>query len=104
MTKKFWYNWQKRANATDVIWLHVKRSDGTPYQGYATRIDGKIQSVVLYDNLYILKIFNDDPYEGQMYPFFSVNPKTGEFKEFSVVSGKVDMKELARLFKAAESK
>ena len=66
--------------------------------------DGKIQSVVLYDNLYILKIFNDDPYEGQMDPFFSVNPKTGEFKEFSVVSGKVDMKELARLFKAAESK
>ena len=45
MTKKFWYNWQKRANATDIIWLHVKRSDGTPYQGYATRIDGKIQSV-----------------------------------------------------------
>lgn len=66
--------------------------------------DGKIQSVVLYDNLYILKIFNDDPYEGQMDPFFSVNPKTGEFKEFSVVSGKVDTKELARLFKAAESK
>lgn len=66
--------------------------------------DGKFKSVVLYNGLYVLKIFNDDPYEGQMDPFFSVNPKTGEFKEFSVVSGNVDMKELAKLFKVAEGK
>ena len=66
--------------------------------------DGYIRSVVVYNGLYILKIFNDDPDEGIMDPFFSVHPDTGEFKGFSVLSRDVDMTELARLFKIAESK
>ena len=62
----------------------------------------KIQSYVEYKDLYLFKVFNDDPYEGEMDPFFSVNKKTGEFLDFSIFTDG-DMSELEPLFAAAEA-
>lgn len=58
---------------------------------------GKIQAVVVYENLYIFQVFGEDPDEGIMDPFFSVNKETGEFKEFSILTdGKIT--EINQLF------
>lgn len=45
MTKKFWQDWQKRANATDVIILFSFRDDGTIHNMWSHQIEGTIQSV-----------------------------------------------------------
>lgn len=45
MTKKFWYNWQKRANTTDGIVLFCKRNDGTIWHDSGRKIAGAIQSI-----------------------------------------------------------
>ena len=45
MTKKFWQDWQKRANTTDVIVLFCKHNDGTIWSDTGRKISGTIQSV-----------------------------------------------------------
>lgn len=50
MTKKFWNDWQKRANTTDVIVLFCFRKDGTIYNNWGHQIEGVIQSVEFNGN------------------------------------------------------
>ncbi len=50
MTKKFWQDWQKRANTTDVIELFSFRNDGTIYNMWSHQIEGIIQSVEFNGN------------------------------------------------------
>ena len=50
MTKKFWQDWQKRANATDEIFLFVYMSDGTIHNKWSHQIEGIIQSVEFNGN------------------------------------------------------
>lgn len=50
MTKKFWQDWQKRANTTDVIILFEYRNDGTIHNGWGHQIGGIIQSVEFNGN------------------------------------------------------
>ena len=55
MTKKFWQDWQKRANTTDAIVLFCKRNDGTIHNEWSHQIEGIIQSVKFngnYVNIY----------------------------------------------------
>ena len=52
MTKKFWQDWQKRANATDEILLFVYMNDGTIHNEWSHQIDGTIQSVE-FDGNYV---------------------------------------------------
>lgn len=49
MTKKFWQDWQKRANATDVIIL-FEYYNGTIHNGWSHQIEGIIQSVEFNGN------------------------------------------------------
>lgn len=62
---------------------------------------GKIQSFIRYNGLYVFKVFTEDEYEGQMDPFYSVNERTGEFRDFSIITDG-DISEITRLFLAAE--
>lgn len=48
--------------------------------------DGKIQSYIEYRGLYIFQVFSSDPLEGEMDPFFSVDPTTGELRDFSIIT------------------
>lgn len=50
MTKKFWQDWQKRANATDEILLFVYTNDGTIHNEWSHPIEGAIQSVSFNGN------------------------------------------------------
>lgn len=50
MTKKIWQDWQKHANATDVIVLFEYRNDGTIHNGWGHQIEGLIQSVKFNGN------------------------------------------------------
>lgn len=59
--------------------------------------DGDIQTVVVYKGLYLFRIFNDNPGEQEMDPFFSVDMETGEFKEFSILTDG-DISEVTSLF------
>lgn len=60
--------------------------------------NGKIQARVVYRDLYLFQVFGDDPLEGQMDPFYSVNKETGEFSEFSLLTDG-DISEVVSLFK-----
>lgn len=59
--------------------------------------EGKIQAVVMYKDLYVFQVFLDDELEGQMDPYYSVNIKTGEFRDFSIITDG-DISELTELF------
>jgi hypothetical protein len=48
--------------------------------------DGKIQASISYGDLYIFQVFTEDPFEEEDDPFFSVHKRTGEFKDFSVLT------------------
>lgn len=61
----------------------------------------RIQSFITYNGLYVFKVYNDDPLEGEMDPFYSVNMHTGEFRDFSVITDG-DIDEIFSLFKEAE--
>ena len=50
MTKKFWQDWQKRANATDEIFLFVCINDGTIHNEWSHQIEGIVQSVEFNGN------------------------------------------------------
>lgn len=63
--------------------------------------EGKIQSVIDYNGVWLFKIFTDDPDEGMWDPFFSVNQKTGVFSDFSIMDDG-NIFEITALFMAAE--
>lgn len=63
--------------------------------------NGKIQTVVVYGDLYIFQVFTDDELEGQMDPFYSVDVNTGEFRDFSILTDG-DIYELTELFAQAK--
>ncbi len=58
---------------------------------------GKISSSIDYNNLYIFQVFNPFPGEEGMDAFFSVNKKTGEFRDFSIITDG-DITEITELF------
>lgn len=43
----------------------------------------EVASAVEYDGLYLFIAYRPDPLEGRFDPFFSVNPETGHFRDFS---------------------
>ena len=57
-----------KADATAVINKNISGAD--------------IQGLIEYQNLYVFKVFTDDPDEGQFDPFYSVDQETGTFAEF----------------------
>lgn len=63
--------------------------------------DGNIDSMIVYNGLYVFKVFIDDELEGQMDPFYSVDMKTGEFRDFSIITDG-NISEIVKLF--SESK
>lgn len=58
--------------------------------------NGKIQKSVVYHGLYLFQVFTDDPFEGELDPFYTVDMKTGEFRDFSILTDG-DQEELAML-------
>jgi hypothetical protein len=48
--------------------------------------DGKIQKSIDYEGKFIFQIFTDDPLEGELDPFYSVDQNTGEFSDFSIMT------------------
>ena len=59
--------------------------------------EGKIQKVINYQGKWIFSIFNDDPLEGDMDSFYSVDQTTGDFSGFSIV-GDANSSEIIGLF------
>lgn len=57
----------------------------------------KIRAAIDYNGLYIFQVFDDDPLEGRMDPFYSVNKRTGELRDFSILTDG-DISEIAELF------
>jgi hypothetical protein len=63
----------------------------------------KIEAVVEWKNLFLFQIFNQDPGEEGMDPFYSVDRDTSEFRDFSIVAdGNVG--EINALFVEAKKK
>ncbi len=58
---------------------------------------GNIQAAIIYDDVYVFQVFTDDEFEGQMDPFYSVSIKTGEFRDFSIITDG-DTSKLVNLF------
>lgn len=48
--------------------------------------DGEIQAVVNYNGKWVFSIFSDDPLEGQLDPFYSVDETTGAFDGFAIAA------------------
>lgn len=59
-----------------------------------------IQRVIEYKNLYVFMVFTKDPYEGQMGPYYSVDMRTGEFRDFAYLELGV-FKEVMSMFEQA---
>lgn len=57
----------------------------------------EIKSPISYQGLYIFQIFTADPDEGFYDPFYSVNQKTGELRDFSIITDG-DINEITALF------
>lgn len=72
-------------------------------QDQATRIvqrnipRAKIQATVFYKDSYLFQVFTDDPEEGEMDPFYSVNRNTGVFTDFSILTHE-NAKQIVDLF------
>lgn len=60
-------------------------------------LDGRIEAVVEYKDLYLLQIFEDRPGEEDMDPYYSIDRNTGEFRDFSIITDG-DPNEIAALF------
>lgn len=57
------------------------------YDKVQDSVNGKITGAVRYHNLYVFRIMDDnDPLEGEMDPFYSVDTLTGIVAEFSVLT------------------
>ena len=61
--------------------LSIQEADKVVTTAYPT---GTIQKVVEYEDLFVYQIFGPMPGEETHAPFFSVNRKTGEFRDFSI--------------------
>lgn len=58
----------------------------------------RIVAHISYKDLWVFQAFDDnDPLEGEFDPFYSVNKKTGEFNEYSVLTDG-DPREVQQLF------
>jgi hypothetical protein len=62
--------------------LSLEEATKIAQEGYP---NSTIQSVIDYRQVWLFQIFTDDPMEGMWAPFFSVDKKTGEFRDFSVM-------------------
>jgi hypothetical protein len=60
---------------------------------------GKIQSWIVYRDLYLFQVFTLNPLEEMYDPFYSVHRETGEFNEFSILTDG-DIGEITTLFLA----
>lgn len=58
---------------------------------------GNVDSMIVYNGLYVFKVFDNDELEGQMDPFYSVNMETGEFRDFSILTDG-NITEIVKLF------
>lgn len=65
--------------------------------------DGAIQAYIEYKGLYVFQVFTTDPGEEELDPFYSVNQKTGEFRDFSVLTDG-NMRDISRLFYEAKTR
>lgn len=61
---------------------------------------GKIQTSISYKDLFIFQVFTDKPFEENWDPFYSVNKKTGEFRDFSILTD--SNPEIVSLFEKAK--
>lgn len=59
----------------------------------------RIEKPIVYRGVFLFQVFDDDPLEGDQDPFFSVDQKTGEIKDFSVITDG-DPKEIESKFLA----
>ena len=48
--------------------------------------DCEIQKCIIHNGLYVFMVYTADELEGQMDPFYSVNMKTGDFRDFSIIT------------------
>lgn len=48
--------------------------------------NSSIEKPIEYRGVFLFQVFGDDPLEGDQDPFFSVNQKTGEIRDFSVIT------------------
>lgn len=74
--------------------LSVKQAVNTVKNNIPT---GNIESMIIYNGLYVFKVFTDDELEGRMDPFYSVNMETGEFRDFSIITDG-NTSEIVKLF------
>jgi hypothetical protein len=61
----------------------------------------KIQATIFYKDSFLFQVFTDDPYEGEMDPFYSVNRETGAFTDFSILAIE-NSKQILNLFQEAK--
>ena len=65
-------------------------------------LGGKIQAHIDYNGLYVFQVFTTNPAEEEMDPFYSIDKKTGEFSDFSIITDG-DPAEISRLFVVAKN-
>lgn len=61
---------------------------------------GKVRKHIEYKDLFVFQIFTDDPDESGWDPYYSVNRKTKEFRDFSILTDG-DIDELMDMFSKA---
>jgi hypothetical protein len=66
--------------------------------------NSRIEKPIFYRGLFVFQVFGDDPLEGDQDPFYSVDQKTGELRDFSILTDG-DPKEIeAEFLKVQKSK
>lgn len=65
--------------------------------------DSRIEKPIEYRGVFLFQVFGNDPLEGGQDPFFSVNQKTGEVRDFSVITDG-DPKEIEAKFLKVQTK
>lgn len=63
---------------------------------------GKIQSYIVYKNVYLFQVFTNVPGESEFDPFYSVDKETGEFRDFSIITDG-NISEISTLFEKAKN-
>lgn len=63
--------------------------------------NSKVKKYIEYKDLFVFHVDIDDPAEGGWDPFYSVNRKTKEFRDFSIILDG-DIGELTELFLKAK--
>lgn len=57
----------------------------------------KIEAQITYQNFYIFRVLRNEPGEENFDPFYSVDQRTGEFRDFSILTDGVGS-EVVKLF------